>query len=97
MEDANTKIHPEFACYNHPDRRATGGCWRCQQPICDECSETLLGKTYCSKCAEEVKKLSAEQDEPNILKREINSRPLMLAIIIITLAIAIVEIYVMTR
>jgi len=97
MEDENTKIRPEFACYNHPDKQATGGCWRCQQPVCDECSETLLGKTYCKKCAEEVKNLSSEPENSSILKREINSPALMMIIIIITLAIAGVEIFVMTR
>jgi len=97
MEDENTKIRPEFACYNHPDRRGTGVCWRCQQPICDKCSTALLGKTYCGKCAEEVEKISAEPDKQDILKREINSPALMLLIIVITLLIAAVEIYVMTR
>lgn len=90
-------INPDFACYNHPNRQATKGCWRCQQPICDDCSEILLGRTYCKKCAEDVEKLPAEPDEPHILKREVKSPALMMTIIIITLAIAAVEIYVMTR
>ncbi|MFA5079952.1 MAG: B-box zinc finger protein [Dehalococcoidia bacterium] len=97
MEDENTKIRPEFACCNHPDRKGTSVCWRCQKPICDECSETLLGRAYCRSCAEEMEKLNAEQEEPGILKREINSPLLMIVIIIITLVIAGVEIYVMTR
>jgi len=97
MENESGRISPESACYNHPDRQATGGCWRCQQLICDECSETLLGRTYCKKCAEEVEQLSSEPDEPNVLKREIKSPALMIIIIIITLAIAGVEIWVMTR
>lgn len=97
MDDENTKIRPEFACYNHPDRRGAGVCWRCQQPVCDECSATLLGKTYCCKCAEDVEQISEEMDKPGILKREINSPALMVFIIIITLAIAAVEIFVMTR
>ena len=97
MDDENTKIRPEFACYNHPDRRGTGVCWRCQQPVCDECSEQLLGKTYCTRCAEDVDRLSKEPENKGILKREINSPTLMVFIIIITLAIAAVEIFVMTR
>jgi hypothetical protein len=97
MEDETTKIRPEFACYNHPDRKGTAVCWRCQKPICDECSETLLGRTYCKSCAEEVGKLNSEPEKPGVLKREINSPVLMLVIIIITLIIASVEIYVMTR
>jgi hypothetical protein len=90
-------ISPDFACYNHPDRQATKGCWRCQQFICDDCGETLLGRTYCWKCAEEVEKLSPEPDDSNILKRKVNSPALMIIIIIITLIIAAVEIFVMTR
>jgi hypothetical protein len=90
-------INPDFDCYNHPDRQATKGCWRCQQPICDDCSEILLGRTYCKKCAEDVQKLPAEPDEPHILKREVKSPALMMIIIIITLTIAAIEIYVMTR
>ena len=97
MENETSGINPDFACYNHPTRQATKGCWRCQQLICDECGETLLGRTYCRKCAEEVEKLPSEQDGSNIFKREINSPTLMIFIIIITLAIAAVEIYVMTR
>ena len=84
-------------CYNHPDRPATKGCWRCQQFICDECSVALFGKTYCKKCAGEVSKISANYTESSILKREINSSPLMVAIIIITILIAAVEVYIMTR
>ncbi len=84
-------------CYNHPDRQANKGCWRCQQFICIDCSTILFGQTYCGKCASEVAKISANPDKPNLLKREINSRPLMVVIIIITLIIAAVEIYVMTR
>lgn len=84
-------------CYNHPDRQSTKGCWRCQQFICNDCSTTLFGKTYCKKCAGEVARLSASPDKPSILKREINSRPLIVAIIIITLVIAVVEIFIMTR
>jgi hypothetical protein len=97
MEDENTRISAEFACYKHPDRKGTSICWRCQKPICDECSETQLGKTYCRSCAEEVEQLNDEPKEPGILKREINSPLLMVVIIIITLIIAGVEIYVMTR
>lgn len=84
-------------CYNHPGRPASKGCWRCQQFICNDCSLTLFGNTYCRKCAGEVSELSAKADKPSILKREINSRPLMVAIIVITLLIAAVELYVMTR
>jgi len=91
------RISPESACYNHPDRQSTRGCWRCQQLICDECSETLLGKTYCKTCAEEVEKLASQVDDPNIFKREIRSPALMIVIIIIALIIAGVEIFVMTR
>jgi len=90
-------ISPDFACYNHPSRQASKGCWRCQQLICDECLEELLGRTYCRKCAEEVEKLPSDGDDSNILKREINSPALMIVIIIITLAIAAVEIFTMTR
>ena len=97
MENESVGINPDFACYNHLNRQATKGCWRCQQLICDECSETLQGMTYCRKCAAEVEKLPPEPDERSILKREINSPALMIIIIIITLAIAAVEIYVMTR
>jgi len=97
MGNEGAPINPDFACYNHPDRRATSGCWRCQQLICDECSETILGKTYCKKCAEEVAQLSSGPDEPHILKREVNSPALMVFIIIITLLIAAAEIWVMTR
>ena len=84
-------------CYNHPDRPSTKGCWRCQQFICNDCSATLYGKTYCKKCAGEVSKISANSDKSSILTREINSRPLVVAIIVITIIIAAVEIYVMTR
>jgi hypothetical protein len=84
-------------CYNHPDRQATKGCLRCQQFICNDCSKTLFGETYCTKCAGEVSKISASSDNSNLLKREINSRPLIIAILIITIIIAAVEIYVMTR
>ena len=84
-------------CYNHPDKPASKGCWRCQQFICNDCSATLFGKTYCRKCAGEVSKISANPAKSSILKREINSRPLIVAIVIITLVIAAVEIYVMTR
>jgi len=94
MVEVPARINPDFACYNHPDRQATRGCWRCQQLICDECSETVLGRTYCLKCAQEVEQLPSE---PDILKREFKSPALMIAIIIITLAIAAVEIYIMTR
>jgi hypothetical protein len=52
---------------------------------------------YCKKCAGEVSKISANPDKPGILQREINSRPLIVAIIIITLIIATVEMYIMTR
>ena len=97
MANESAGINPDFACYNHLNRQATKGCWRCQQFICDECSETLQGMTYCRKCAEEVEKLPSEPDERSILKREINSPALMILIIIITLAIAAVEIYIMTR
>jgi len=97
MGNETASINPDSACYNHPDRQATKGCWRCQQLICDECSESVLGRTYCRKCAEEVERLSSEPDNSNILKRKINSPALMIMIIIITLAIAAVEIYVMTR
>jgi hypothetical protein len=96
MENEPGRVNPDFACYNHPDRQATKGCWRCQQLICDECSELVMGRTYCKKCAEEIEQLS-EQDESNILKREIKSPALMVAIIIITLVIAVVEIFIMTR
>jgi hypothetical protein len=44
-----------------------------------------------------VSKISANPAKPSILKREINSRPLIVAIIILTLIIAAVEIYIMTR
>jgi hypothetical protein len=44
-----------------------------------------------------VGKLNSEPEKPGVLKREINSPVLMLVIIIITLIIASVEIYVMTR
>ena len=91
------RINPDFACYNHPDRQATKGCWRCQRLICDDCSELLLGRTYCRKCAEEVEQLSAEADASNVLKREVRSPSLMVFIIIITLVIAAIEIFVMTR
>lgn len=84
-------------CYNHPDRQATSGCWRCQQFICKDCSKTLFGKTYCPKCADEVSKMAVKPDGSNIFQREISSRPLMVAIIIITLIIAAIEIFVMTR
>jgi len=84
-------------CYNHPDRQASKGCWRCQQLICNDCSTILFGQTYCRKCAGEVSKISSNPDKPSLLKREINSRPLIVAIIIITVIIAAVEIYVMTR
>ncbi len=84
-------------CYNHQDRPSTKGCWRCQQFICNDCSATLYGKTYCKKCAGEVSKISANSDKSSILTREINSRPLVVAIIVITIIIAAVEIYVMTR
>jgi hypothetical protein len=84
-------------CYNHPDKPATKGCWRCQQFICNDCSVKLYDKTYCRKCAGEVSKISANPDKPSILKREINSRPLIVAIVIFTLIIAAVEIYIMTR
>jgi hypothetical protein len=94
MDSDTGRINPDFACYNHPDRQATKGCWRCQQLICDDCSELVMGRTYCRKCAEEVEKISAE---PDILKREVRSPALMVMIIIITLAIAAVEIFVMTR
>jgi len=97
MGNESVPTNPGFACHNHPDRQATRGCWRCQKLICDECSETLLGKTYCKTCAEEVEKLSSKPDESNILKREINSPALMIVIIIVALAIAGVEIFVMTR
>jgi hypothetical protein len=97
MEDETTKIRPEFACYNHPDRKGTAVCWRCQQPICDECSETVLGRTYCPKCAEDVEKLNSKPESPGVLKREINSPALMVFIIIIALVITAVEIFVMTR
>jgi hypothetical protein len=96
MENEPKYLNPDFACYNHPDRQATKGCWRCEKLICDECSETVLGRTYCTKCAEEVEQLSSEQDD-NILKREIKSPALMIIIIIITLVIAAVEIFIMTR
>jgi hypothetical protein len=97
MENESGRIHPDSACYNHPDRQATKGCWRCQHLICDDCSELLLGRTYCRKCAEEVEQLSSQQDAANILKREVKSPALMITIIIITLLIAAVEIFVMTR
>jgi hypothetical protein len=97
MENEGAGINPDFACYNHLNRQATKGCWRCQQLICDDCSEMLQGMTYCRKCAAEVEKLPPEPDERSILKREINSPALMIIIIIITIAIAAVEIYVMTR
>jgi len=84
-------------CYNHPERPASKGCWRCQQFICNDCSLTLFGNTYCKKCAGEVSKISANADKPGILQREINSRPLIVAIIIITLIIAAVEMYIVTR
>ena len=84
-------------CYNHPDRQASKGCWRCQQFICNDCSLTLFGNTYCKKSAGEVSKISANPDRSSILKREINSTPLIVAIIIITIIIAAVEIYIMTR
>jgi hypothetical protein len=97
MGNEGAGINPDFACYNHSNRQATRGCWRCQQLICDECSKTLQGMTYCSKCAEEVEKLPPEPVGSSILKREINSPALMIIIIIITLTIAAVEIYIMTR
>ncbi len=97
MEDENTRISSEFACYKHPDRKGTYICWRCQQPICEQCSETLLGRTYCQSCAEEVETMNSEPDNTSVLKREINSPLLMIVIIIITLIIAGVEIYVMTK
>ncbi len=97
MEDENTRISAEFACCNHTDRKGAAVCWRCQKPICDDCSETLLGRTYCKSCAEEVGKLNAEPEKPGVLKREVNSPMLMIVIIIITLVIAGVEIYIMTR
>jgi len=56
-----------------------------------------MGKTYCKTCAEEVEKLASQADDPSIFKREIRSPALMIAIIIIALIIAGVEIYVMTR
>jgi len=84
-------------CYNHTDRQANKGCWRCQQFICIDCSTTLFGQTYCRKCAGEVSKISSNPDKSNLLKREISSRLLMVVIIIITIIIAAVEIYVMTR
>ena len=84
-------------CYNHPEKPASKGCWRCQQFICNDCSVTLFGNTYCKKCAGEVSKIPANTDKSSILQREINSRPLIVAIIVITIIIAAVEIYVMTR
>jgi hypothetical protein len=97
MEKEGVGTNPDFACYNHLDRQATGGCWRCQQFICDECCRTLQGMSYCRKCAEEVENLPPDPDARSILKRDINSPALMIIIIIITLAIAAVEIYIMTR
>jgi hypothetical protein len=97
MANESAGINPDFACYNHPDRQATKGCWRCQQLICDECGELLLGRTYCRKCAAEVEQLQPEPVVSSVLKREVKSPTLMVAIIIITLIIAAVEIYIMTR
>jgi hypothetical protein len=68
MENEGAGINPDFACYNHLNRQATKGCWRCQQLICDDCSEMLQGMTYCRKCAAEVEKLPPEPDERSILK-----------------------------
>ncbi len=84
------------SCYIHPDREATKGCWRCQQLICDDCSTVLFGETYCRRCAVEVSKISPKQAS-NIFNRQINSRWIIIAIVIITLVIIAVEIFVMTR
>jgi len=85
------------SCYIHPDREATKGCWRCQQLICDECSTVLFGETYCVTCAAEVSKITADQAGSNLFNRQINSRWIIIVIIIITLIITAVEIFVMTR
>ena len=84
-------------CYIHPDREATKGCWRCQQLICDECSTTLFGETYCKKCALEVSKITSRQANSNVFNRQINSRWIIIGIIIVTLIITAVEIFVVVN
>jgi hypothetical protein len=84
-------------CYNHPDRPAKKGCWRCEQFICNDCSTQMFGRSYCRKCASEVAKVSSKQDNTSLLQKEINSPTLAAVIIILTLIILAVEIFVMTR
>jgi hypothetical protein len=57
----------------------------------------LFGETYCKKCALEVSKITSSQAGSNLFNRQINSRWLIIGIIIITLIITAVEIFIMTR
>ena len=34
-------------CENHPDRDASGICVVCGKPVCDDCTTTKEGKSYC--------------------------------------------------
>ncbi len=49
----NAELHiPDKVCRNHPDRAAVTRCETCFKPLCEECKQQLLGKTFCSdQCA----------------------------------------------
>jgi len=39
-----------ITCTIHPDVQATGECFSCQKPLCEECCEWINGKVFCPEC-----------------------------------------------
>ncbi|MCD6118545.1 RDD family protein [bacterium] len=55
-------------CYNHPDRRATAICPKCQIYYCSECMTIRKGKMMCKTCAES--EFAVEDNEIKIGEKE---------------------------
>ncbi|MCJ7515308.1 MAG: SHOCT domain-containing protein [Dehalococcoidia bacterium] len=51
----------EGECAYHPNRKATGGCIRCQKLICEECKVVIRDEVFCPTCAEAVRAIDKSQ------------------------------------
>jgi hypothetical protein len=48
-------------CATHAEEASTAICTRCERPLCDTCSQTFAGKTYCATCAADLERRNEER------------------------------------
>jgi len=67
-------------CATHAETASTAFCRRCEQPLCNVCSKTFAGKTYCETCAADLERRAEERyqaaGDPAAVARSVTAAPI---------------------